>query len=257
MGRTFVLGDIHGCDKALRTMLECIAPATDDTLIFLGDYIDRGPDSRGVVSQLIDLRQFTRTIFLRGNHEVMLCGVMDRGCDDKLWLRNGGQATVNSYGGSLTKIPDAHRQFFRDLRSYHEGDEFICVHAHYDPTTPMHLQTDQELYWRHLSDAPPAPHVSGKTVFLGHTPQASGQVLNCGYLVCLDTYCFGGGYLSAMCIDDETILQTNRHGHLRSTPLSRLTSWIRNGWNQLGNRFNRSPDDEPQNRAVGSPHHLP
>ncbi len=103
--RRFVIGDIHGCAKALRTLIETIAPQPDDELVFLGDYVDRGPDSRDVVDQVIELQQQCRVVALRGNHEIMLMGVAIGGLDDSVWLANGGKATVSSYGGCLSKIP--------------------------------------------------------------------------------------------------------------------------------------------------------
>ena len=91
--RRFVIGDIHGCAKALRTLIETIAPRAEDELVFLGDYVDRGPDSRDVVDQVIDLHDRCRVVALRGNHEIMLMGVALGGLDDTVWLANGGKAT--------------------------------------------------------------------------------------------------------------------------------------------------------------------
>lgn len=73
--RRFVIGDIHGCGKALRTLIETIDPDTEDEIVFMGDYIDRGPDSRDVVQQVLDLRERCQVVALRGNHEIMLLGV--------------------------------------------------------------------------------------------------------------------------------------------------------------------------------------
>ena len=194
-GRTFVIGDIHGCGKALRTLIEDIMPLANDTMVFLGDYIDRGPNSRDVIDQLIELKRQCRAVFLRGNHEVMLQAVLNGGANPALWIRNGGRATMASYGGTIERIPEPHREFLDGLRPHYETSQCIFVHANYDPTRPMHLQDEQDLYWRHLCVDIPIPHHSGKTVFVGHTPQAGGRVLDLGHLVCMDTYCFGGGYL--------------------------------------------------------------
>ncbi|MEM6981276.1 MAG: metallophosphoesterase family protein, partial [Planctomycetota bacterium] len=100
----YVVGDIHGCGKALRTLIQTLDLTRDDEIIFLGDYIDRGPDSRDVIEQLIELRQQCRMIALRGNHEIMLLGVALGGCDPGKWLRGGGAATVTSYGGAVKKV---------------------------------------------------------------------------------------------------------------------------------------------------------
>jgi serine/threonine protein phosphatase 1 len=216
--RRFVIGDIHGCGKALRSLIETIAPQSDDEIIFLGDYVDRGPDSRDCVDQLISLRQNCRTVMLRGNHEIMLMAVTVGGLDPTMWLASGGVSTVASYGGSLAKVPTRHLEFLQSLRPYHETSDSIFVHACYASEVPIHKQDDTHLYWTHLSYPLPAPHMSGKRVFVGHTPQFNGYILDAGHLVCLDTYCFGGGYLTAYDLETGETYQTDRHGFLRRSP---------------------------------------
>ena len=99
--RRYVIGDIHGCGKALRSLVDEISPTKDDELIFLGDYVDRGPDSRGVIDQLIELRDHYRVILLRGNHEIMLSGVVFRNLDPRSgWEaaeKQPSQATVATF----------------------------------------------------------------------------------------------------------------------------------------------------------------
>jgi serine/threonine protein phosphatase 1 len=236
--RRFVIGDIHGCSKALRTLLESIAPTGDDQLIFLGDYIDRGPDSRGVVDLMIAISRDTRVIPLRGNHEVMLMGVMFGGCDPDIWLQCGGQATLASYGGSLERFPASHTDFFHSLRAHYETDHELFIHAGYQPDVPADRTDDAYRYWNHLLEIPP-PHCSGKRAFVGHTPQASGRVLDCGHVVCLDTYCFGGGWLTALNLDNNEVLQVNRHGHLNRALSAKLSQMFAR-W--LGRR-SRGQDD--------------
>lgn len=220
--RRFVIGDIHGCAKALRTLIEEIAPQGDDELVFLGDYVDRGPDSRNVVDQVIELQNQCRVIALRGNHEIMLMGVALGGLDDTVWLANGGRATVSSYNGCLSKIPARHLNFFQELAPYYEVTDSIFVHAGYDHRLAMHQQNEATTYWNHLTHPIPPPHSSGKRVFLGHTPQASGNVLDAGHVLCLDTYCFGGGFLTAYEVASGEVLQADYHGHLRRQPFFRL-----------------------------------
>lgn len=220
--RRFVIGDIHGCAKALRTLIETIAPQSDDELVFLGDYVDRGPDSRNVVDQVIELQDQCRVVPLRGNHEIMLLGVALGGLDDSVWLANGGKATVTSYNGCLSKIPAQHLAFFQELVPYYELTDMICVHAGYQHDLAMHQQDDATTYWNHLTHPLPRPHISGKRVILGHTPQASGNVLDAGHVVCVDTYCFGGGFLTAYDVDSGEVIQADYHGHLRRPPLFRF-----------------------------------
>jgi serine/threonine protein phosphatase 1 len=212
--RRFVIGDVHGCSKALRTLLETISPTSEDQIIFLGDYIDRGPDSRGVIDLMLSASRSTRLIALRGNHEVMLMGVLFGGCDPEIWMLSGGAATLASYGGSLDRIPLSHTDFLHSLRSQYETDNELFIHAGYQPEVPAERTDDAYRYWNHLLEVPP-PHCSGKRVFVGHTPQASGKVLDCGHIVCLDTYCFGGGWLTALNVDTNEVIQASRHGHLK------------------------------------------
>lgn len=169
--RRFVIGDIHGCAKALRTVIEKIDPKPEDELIFLGDYIDRGPDSRNVVEQVLELQSRCRVVPLCGNHELMLLAIVERGLDDNVWLANGGRATVSSYGGSLAKVPDSHLTFFAKLRPYYETEDAICVHAGYIPELPMRQQAGADLYWNHLPTPLPAPTLAANESSPGIPPR--------------------------------------------------------------------------------------
>lgn len=224
--RRFVIGDIHGCSKALRTMIEKLAPSHDDSIVFLGDFIDRGPDSRGVVDQVVELAKTTRVISLRGNHELMLMGVLFGGCDPEIWLKSGGASTLASYGGSLERIAVQHGDFFRSLRAHHETEKELFVHAGCEPDLPLEKAGDACRYWNHFTEVPP-PHCSGKRVIVGHTPQGSGKVLNHGHFVCVDTYCFGGGWLTAMDLDTDDVIQVNRHGHARRDMSSKIAKVLK------------------------------
>ncbi len=223
--RRYVIGDVHGCSKALRTIVERISPTDDDQIIFLGDLIDRGPDSKGVIDLILEISRSTRVISLRGNHELMLMGVLFGGCDPSIWLNSGGAATLASYGGSLERIPESHRDFFRSLRTHHETDCELFIHAGYEADVAVDRIDDAHRYWIHIIEVPP-PHCSGKRVFVGHTPQASGRVLDHGHLVCLDTYCFGGGWLTAMDLDNDELIQVNLHGHLKRELGAIIIRWL-------------------------------
>ncbi len=212
--RTIVIGDIHGCLDALRGLVMAIAPMPEDRLIFLGDYVDRGPDSCGVIDYLIALEARCQVICLLGNHEIMFRSVL-RGAEMDLWLGVGGQETLASYRGSLNAVPDSHRQFLDRLRLYFETEGFIFVHANYEPDLPMDQQDELTACWLHLTERLPAPHFSGKHVFVGHTPQSSGEVLQYDHLTCIDTYCVGGKWLTALDVGNEAILQVNPQGQLR------------------------------------------
>src|SRR5262245_1378314 len=113
--RLLAIGDIHGCSTALRALLDTVAPQPDDLVVTLGDYVARGPDTRGVLDRLVELRESGRLIALRGNHEVMMLQARDNPlADNATWLSCGGRQTLSSYGidtltaANLERIPAAH-----------------------------------------------------------------------------------------------------------------------------------------------------
>lgn len=218
MGRTLAIGDIHGCSAALTALLEAISPAPDDTIVTLGDYIDRGPDSRGVIDQLLALRERCQLIPLLGNHEVLIQAVLGSGAPLSFWLEScGGAATLASYEGRFDQIPDAHWDFFESCQRYHETERQIFLHANYVPTLALEEQPDETLFWRHLMRVP-APHCSGKRVFVGHTPQRNRRVLDAGHLVCIDTHCYGDGCLTAYDVENGELWQADKDGVLLAWP---------------------------------------
>jgi serine/threonine protein phosphatase 1 len=212
--RIIAIGDIHGCSLALRTLIDTISPQTNDLIIPVGDYVDRGPDSRGVVEQLIELSRRCQLVPLLGNHEIMmLAAVQDH--DISFWLECGGDATLNSYGGEINSIPEEHFAFLSSCHRYYETAEHIFVHANYQYDLPLNRQPDHLLFWTHISYAAPPPHQSGKTVIVGHTPQATGEVLDLNHLIGIDTYCFGTGWLTAINAETREVWQADKEGVLR------------------------------------------
>src|SRR5262245_39166841 len=97
MPRLLAIGDVHGCLTALDTLLGFVQPGRDDQLVFLGDYVDRGPDSKGVVNRLIELQHTGQAVFLRGNHEIMMLGARNGRDDFRFWLACGGAEALESY----------------------------------------------------------------------------------------------------------------------------------------------------------------
>lgn len=258
-GRTIAVGDIHGCNQALRALVAKIALRPCDTLVALGDYIDRGPDSHDVIEQLLTLSKHCHVIPLLGNHESMLLLAREHPTEQVWWESIGGSATLLSYRDNLLRaghdlafpnateserhaseeqtegksndgsvlampqarmrwIPNTHLDFFRSCSLAYETDTHIFVHASYEAHLPMAEQREDVLLWRHLTPADlPGPHLSGKTVVVGHSPQVGGEILDLGYLKCIDTYCFGDGYLTALDVDSGQIWQTDRSGTLVSS----------------------------------------
>jgi len=213
--RTIAIGDIHGCLAALRAILAAVAPAPDDTLVTLGDYVDRGPDSRGVIEELLELETRCRLVPLLGNHELMLLDALGSTRVLAPWLECGGVATVRSYGGKLSNIPPEHLAFIRRLRRYAEAPRHFFVHANYAADVPLDEQPDYLLFWEHLHFHLPAPHDNGKVAIVGHTAQKSGEKFDLGHVVCIDTFCHGGGWLTALDVDTGQIWQADAGGRLR------------------------------------------
>jgi len=187
------IGDIHGCARTLDALLERLAPGPDDHLVFVGDYIDRGPNSKGVIDRLLKLRDEARCTFLRGNHEELFLNYLDEGEFD-IWSYNGGTATLDSYAvpGEGFVIPEDHVTFIRGTEMYLDSEDFFIVHAGLRPdrtieenlrlNDPMvflwergHLRMDDdELPWE-------------KPVVCGHTPVP--EVINRELLINIDTGC--------------------------------------------------------------------
>jgi serine/threonine protein phosphatase 1 len=175
MKKIFAIGDIHGCYDRLKTLMEKIPiDCSRDALVFIGDYIDRGPHSFEVVDYLIQLKnRVPEVIFLKGNHEDMFEKFIN-GADRFTYLFNGGQQTLDSY---LTKsvqsesfpIPPDHMDFFKSLRLFYETEEFIFVHAGLRPRVPLESQNTEDLLWirgKFVS----TKYDFGKIVIFGHTP---------------------------------------------------------------------------------------
>jgi serine/threonine protein phosphatase 1 len=217
--RILAIGDIHGCHRALLALLDAVSPQPDDLLVTLGDYVDRGPDSRLVLDDLVALHAGGRLVALRGNHDQMMVDARDRPWESALWLACGGLQTLSSYGIALAEpldlqeVPDAHWKFLEeDCRDWYETERHLFVHASYDPDLAMPDQPGYLLRWEKLLD--PLPHVSGKTVVCGHTKQS--KPLNLGHVVCIDTGVYAGGWLTCLDVDSGRIWQANEQGRQRT-----------------------------------------
>jgi serine/threonine protein phosphatase 1 len=216
MSRTIAIGDIHGCGEALRALLTVIDPKPDDTVVALGDYVDRGPTTRDVLDQLLALSKKCRLVTLRGNHELMILAARENAADRSFWLQCGGREALESYGPAATieDIPEAHWQFIEGTQLYYETPSHIFTHANYVPGLPMDQQDPNVLLWLSARDYMPGPHFSGKPVVVGHTPQP--EVVDLGHLIVLDTGCYRGGWLTAMDMATKQVWQADEFGRLRT-----------------------------------------
>jgi len=219
--RQFAIGDIHGCLLALDTLLSSLQLDASDQLIFLGDYIDRGPDSRGVLERMLKLERAKRHVFLRGNHEAWML----KARTDAEWLRSwwdvGGQETVESYDAlTLKGIPRAHWAFLERTKLFWEDERHIFVHGATTRDLPLEETPEPWLLWHRINDID--PHPSGKRVICGHAAQKSGRPLDRDFAVCIDTYAHGGGWLSALEVGSNELFQANEDGQTRRGTLDEL-----------------------------------
>ena len=221
--RVIAIGDIHGCADALDALLRAISPDPTDTVVTLGDYIDRGPDSRRVLEILLAHAERCQLIPLLGNHEEALIDALRDVAALKRWLVLGGAKTLRSYGwvmGGARRpladwIPDRHWRFLETCRQFHETPTHMFLHAGYEPTVPLPQQSGLALRWRVTDGTSASAHDSGKVAVVGHTPQSSGEILDLGFLVCIDTNCVRGGWLTALDTTSGRIWQSDRTGVLR------------------------------------------
>ncbi len=215
MSLTYAIGDIHGSlDKLRRLIARCEAHAQTyaeththsraqdhaHRFVFLGDYIDRGEDSCGVVRLLIDMQSAGSAIARRGNHEAMALAVIDGLSDSELW--DGGAATLASYGVSCARdLPRRHVDWLRSLPLSHDDGRRLFVHAGIDPDKPLDAQSSDDLLWIRepfLSDV----RDHGRLIVHGHTPTRSRLPERRGSRLGLDTGAVYGGPLTAAAFSD-------------------------------------------------------
>lgn len=222
--RIYAIGDIHGRRDLLAALTEKIAadlraqPAAAATAVFLGDYIDRGPDSFGVTELLASGSFPIPFVALRGNHEATLLRFLD---DEEAlgdWRHYGGLETLVSYGlnvqeamrgqnfggaqSALCKaMPAHHLSFFRDMKlSWSAGDYFFC-HAGVRPNVPLARQSEHDLLWiRHEFNDYRGPHE--KIIVHGHTPVAAPEVLP--NRINVDTGAYATDILTCLILEGET-----------------------------------------------------
>ncbi|MGA7304486.1 MAG: metallophosphoesterase family protein [Rhodothermales bacterium] len=208
------IGDIHGCVNTLDLLLEKIEPGADDHLVFIGDYVDRGPNTKAVIERLIRLQGECECTFLRGNHEEMMLDFLDFR-ESELWHINGGDATLASYlaGTGNYAIPEEHETFVRETVAYWNEPDFFFVHAGLKP----HLTIEENLV-HHSSEVFlwERSHLAAKElawekpVVCGHTPQR--EPIDRPLLICIDTGCVytsypGYGVLTAVRLPDREMIQ--------------------------------------------------
>jgi serine/threonine protein phosphatase 1 len=208
------IGDIHGCLKSIEALWKKLEPWSDIPHIFIGDYIDRGPDSKGVVDFLLEKQKERTCIFLRGNHEQMLLDAYQKG-DAYNWMMNGGDASLRSYGENVrvTEIPENHIDFYKATKLYYQTDQYFFVHAGAPPHQTLRESIEDEdsanfFLWgrEHLNAYKTAWE---KTVVFGHTPRPS--PIKREKMIGIDTGCvynrLGYGKLTAVVLPETKFIQ--------------------------------------------------
>jgi serine/threonine protein phosphatase 1 len=215
----FVVGDIHGCSAQLKVLLAHHEFYQDRRIVFLGDFVDVGPDSPGVLDLLLRVRsEHGDAVFLQGNHDAGLLSYLSSG-DFAAYAAAGGIPTIQAYCGAVSgdvraslerELPSAHKTFLANLEPYFETEDYLFSHSGYSPESPgdrsqetMVLRSHQKLF---ENGAP-----LGKLAVCGHYFQRTRTPFVTDRVICLDTGCgILGGPLSAILLPEMRIVQVAR-----------------------------------------------
>ncbi len=179
MSRIFAIGDIHGCINTFQKLLDEIHLRKSDTIYCIGDYIDRGPDSKGVIDLILDLRKRGyRVSTLRGNHEQMMMESDANRTDFMDWYINGGNTTLESFGAaSFQDFPPEYKDFFKRTRYYFESGPFIFVHAGLN-FGPENLFEDRDAMLWIRNFVIDKQKLGDRIIIHGHTPKPLEEIVN-------------------------------------------------------------------------------
>jgi serine/threonine protein phosphatase 1 len=200
----YAVGDVHGCLDQLERLLDDVQPnLSQDVLLFVGDYIDRGPDSQGVVDYILRLRQkYSRdhVVCLKGNHEAMFLDFL-QGREREMFLFNGGLSTLRDYwgerwdGAGELLLPPEHENFYQELKDYYETPDYIFVHGGLRPGVSLAEQQERDLLWIR-GEFIGSTEDFGRVVVFGHTPFKRPLVMP--NKIGIDTGAVYGNYLTCL-----------------------------------------------------------
>ena len=209
----FVFSDIHGCLDEFNALLETLPLDDDSELVFLGDYIDRGANSKGVIDRIIALTKQYKVTALKGNHEQMFIHFLDD-LETPLaasFAFNGGGATLASYSNKVGDydIPQEDQNFLHSLPLFHETEEYFFVHAGVPnvPLKDLSQEHEHELLWIRCEFFE-SIYDWGKTIIHGHTPIDDCEILP--YRINIDTGCVFGNKLSALALPSKEVYQIGK-----------------------------------------------
>ncbi|WP_284651087.1 metallophosphoesterase family protein [Flavobacterium terrisoli] len=237
MNRTLVIGDIHGGLRALHQIMERANVTTDDTLIFLGDYVDGWSESPQVINYLIELGQQQNCIFLRGNHDELLLDWLEghtANFDEKMWFKHGGEATIVAYSNISDATKNEHIKFLKALQDYYHDDQNrLFIHAGFTNLNGIHYEYFPKLfYWDRtlwesaLALDPEIPKDSWlyprrfslyDEVYIGHTP-----VTRIGQTIPVKKACVWNVDTGAAFKGPLTIMDVDTKEFWQSEPLNEL-----------------------------------
>ena len=214
----YAIGDIHGSFFALEDIFRHGHIQKDDLVVFLGDYVDRGHEVKGVFDWLIENQKHYRFEFLLGNHEIMMQTARTDPENFEWWQMFGGKETLQSYGLEgdpdwAEKVNPAHWEFMDACKPYLEVEDFIFVHGGLEAGKPLSEQNDHHLYWKKYEV--PEMYLPDKKVICGHTSRKNGEIANFGHTVCIDTFAHGGMWLSCLNVETGEFVQANNYGEVK------------------------------------------
>lgn len=210
----FAVGDIHGCAYELRQLLNSMPLSPESTVVFLGDYIDRGAHSKDVIETILELRSYCRVVTLMGNHEAMFLNFLEDPGSERagLFIVNGGSATLASYADENGNyaFPESHLEFFRNLDLCFEDEHHFFVHAGV-PDMPL-SELDAEMHRKKLLWIR-GPFLKsefdwGKIIVHGHTPVPEVEIRR--NRINVDTGCVFMRHLSAVALPGQQVFQVPR-----------------------------------------------
>jgi len=225
----FAIGDIHGCLKQLVTLQDKIFNypeynKDEDLLLYLGDYIDRGPSPKDVINHILQLQtEGVKSVFLKGNHELFMIDYLFNKINNlRNWIMNGADQTFKSYNIEiaefikdgfeddnidklrdifLSKLTKEHVYFFKNLKLTYTMGDYLFVHAGINPEKSLSEQSDTDFLWSRSDQFFDKKFIFEKIIVHGHTPKK--DIINFPYRINIDTGCFFSGKLSCVCLNDS------------------------------------------------------
>lgn len=221
---TYVVGDIHGCFPQLKALVKLILKKDKMAqFIFLGDYVNKGDNTKRVIDFLIDLNEKNECVFIRGNHEQLMLDAKNSFKEFEVWNYAGGFSTLLSYRVKnqthwAEHIPKEHWKFLKHTKWYFQLEDKAFIHGCLDIELPIDSQSLDTLIWKKNKD--PKKHPDFKEVYCGHTIQRNKKINYRSGNILMDTGAYKYGWLSAMNINTKEYIQINANNETRTGKLS-------------------------------------